>query len=93
MKFKSIWENFRRTRKSTDPNQSTFGKFVDEDMNMDIMDHNQIDILADHMIEANDVIWTNVVGDSGLFIFRRIMLNICAVLILIFLTTPTVKIL
>lgn len=54
------------------------------------MDHEKIHILVDHMIESNDVIWTNVGGDSGLFIFRRIMLNIANILILVFLTTPTV---
>ncbi len=72
-------------------NQSTFGKFYDEDLHLDVMDHDKINILVDHMIEPNDVIWTNVGGDSGLFIFRRIMLNIANILILVFLTTPTVS--
>jgi len=72
-------------------NQSTFGKFYDEDFHLDVMDHDKINILVDHMIEPNDVIWTNVGGDSGLFIFRRIMLNIANILILVFLTTPTVS--
>lgn len=90
MKCNSICENIRSTRKNTDLNQSTFGRFYDEDLHLDIMDHDEIDILVDHMIEPNDVIWTNVGGDSGLFIIRRILLNICTVLILLFLTTPTV---
>jgi hypothetical protein len=77
-------------RKNTDLNQSTFGKFYDEDLQSDIMDHDRIDVLVDHMIEPNDVIWTNVGGDSGLYVFRRLLLNIAAVLILVFLTTPTV---
>ena len=91
MKCTSICENFSRTRKNTDLNQSTFGRFYDEDLHSEMVDHDHIDILVDHMIEPSDVIWTNVCGDSGLYIFRRILLNICTVLILVFLTTPTVK--
>lgn len=89
MKWKSFWDSLPR-RKNTDLNQSTFGRFYDEDLHADMMDNDRIEILVDHMIESNDVIWTNVGGDSGLFIFRRILLNIGTVLILIFLTTPTV---
>ena len=79
-----------KKRSKFDLNTSTtFGKFYEEDLNSEFMDNDKIDILVDHMIEPNDVIWTNVGGDSGLFICRRILLNICAVFILLF-TTPTV---
>ena len=69
---------------------STFGRFEDEDLELEIMDHEKVDILVDQMIEPLDIIWSNIGGDRGLFIFRMIMLTITGIFILLFLSTPTV---
>lgn len=69
---------------------STFGRFEDEDLELEIMDHEKVDLLVDQMIEPLDIIWSNIGGDRGLFISRRIMLSIMAIFILMFLSTPTV---
>ena len=71
---------------------STFGRFEDEDLELEIMDHDKVDLLVDQMIEPLDIIWSNIGGGRGLFICRRIMLNLLAIFILLFLSTPTVKI-
>jgi len=57
------------------------------------MDPSQLDIIVDQMIEPVDIIWTNVGGDRGLYVCRRIFLMTIGLLVLIFLTTPTVNIL
>ena len=59
----------------------------DEENNSLLIDKN-VDILVDQMIEPIDIIWKNVGGDRGLFIFRRIILNILLIILLIFFTTP-----
>ena len=55
-----------------------------------MMDPSQLDIIVDQMIEPVDIIWTNVGGDRGLYVFRRIFVLFVGLLVLIFLTTPTV---
>jgi len=76
---------------------STFQRFNEElqiddleanNLNEDILIYKNVDILVDQMIEPIDIIWKNVGGDRGLFIVRRIILNILLLLLLIFFTTP-----
>ncbi len=69
---------------------STFGKFEDEDLELEIMDHENVDMLVDQMIEPLDIIWLNIGGGRGLFICRRILLSLSTFFILIFLSTPAV---
>lgn len=70
---------------------STFQKFKDEyeeDSDDVKLRNTNVDILVDQLIEPCDIIWENVGGDRGLFICRRIFLNLLMLLILIFFTTP-----
>lgn len=55
-----------------------------------MVDHNKMEIMADYIIEPNDIIWTNMGGERGIYFCRRLLLNFAIVLILLFLTTPTV---
>jgi hypothetical protein len=87
IQMKSIFDNVNNkfNRKMT----STFGKFDDE-LDNEILEIENLDILVDQMIEPEDIIWSNVGGDRGVRICRRILCNIAVVLVLLFLTTPTV---
>jgi len=78
-------------RESIRRSGSTFGRFNDEDdLQQVIMDPNKVEIIVDQLIEPFDIIWTNVGGDRGLFVCRRIIFLTFGILVLIFLTTPTV---
>jgi Uncharacterized integral membrane protein len=37
-----------------------------------------------------DIFWSNMGGSRGFFFFRRLIINVVAILVLIFLTTPAV---
>ncbi len=50
-----------------------------------------IKILVDQMMEPYDIIWTNVGGDRGIYVCRQIIIYFLVILMLIFLTTPTVN--
>ena len=91
IQVKNIVENIKNERRTTKLNTSTFQKFHEDDLELEMMDPEKIDLLVDQLIEPSDIIWTNVGGSRGLFIFRRILCNVVIVLILIFLTTPTVN--
>ena len=75
---------------SADRRNSTFGRFEDEDLELEIMDHENVDLLVDQMIEPLDIIWSNIGGGRGLFICRRIFLSLLGIFILLFLSTPAV---
>ena len=71
---------------------STFGRFSDEgDLQQVIMDPSKVDIMVDQMIEPYNIVWTNVGGDRGMYVCRRILFLTIGLLVLIFLTTPTVS--
>lgn len=97
IKLKSIIENLRRRNYSrnivlSSNNSGTFGKFQDEEiLENDIINQEKINlnIMVDQMIEPFDIIWLNVGGDRGLYIFRRILCNLLLVIILILLTFYT----
>ena len=82
----------RHARMRMSTNKTTFGRFTDED-ETNILDYDKIEIMFDQMLEPLDIIWTNVGGDKGLYVCRRILLNLLAVLMLLFLTTPAVNLL
>ena len=80
--------------------KSTFQKF-NEDYNIGKLEDNyflednneyklkdNMNILVDQIIEPIDIVWVNIGGDKGLFVFRRIILNLSLLLLLIFFTTP-----
>ena len=85
---------FTSTRSRT---TSTFGKYIE----MDIEAERQINtgeysdmvkIVIERANEAMDINWRNITDDGsrGFYICRRLFLNLCAILILVFLSTPTV---
>ena len=47
-----------------------------------------MNILVDQLVEPIDIIWVNIGGDKGLYVFRRIFLNLLLLVLLIFFTTP-----
>ena len=74
---------------------STFQRFYEEDeldnsqMVFNNDNINNLNILIDQMIEPIDIIWENIGGgDRGLFVGRRIILNIVTIALLLFVTTP-----
>ena len=71
---------------------STFGKFVDLDKETEFQSANDEDlqIVMSKASEPVDINWINMGGLRGLYLFRRIILNLVLVLILLFLSTPTV---
>lgn len=66
-----------------------FGKFNDDIMEFENI--KKINILVDQMMEPDDIIWTNIGGNRGIYIFRQIFIYILAFVVLLFLTTPTVN--
>ena len=80
--------------------KSTFQKF-NEDYNIGSLEDNyffeenneieikqNMNILVDQIIEPIDIVWVNIGGDKGLYVFRRIFLNLSLLALLIFFTTP-----
>jgi hypothetical protein len=80
--------------------KSTFQKF-NEDYNVGSLEDNyffeenseyeikeNMNILVDQLIEPIDIVWVNIGGDKGLYVFRRIFLNLSLLALLIFFTTP-----
>ena len=80
--------------------KSTFQKF-NEDYNIGSLEDNyfleenneveikeNMNILFDQLVEPIDIIWVNLGGDKGLYVFRRIFLNLLLLVLLIFFTTP-----
>ena len=46
-------------------------------------------IVIDQASEPIDIIWKNMGGTRGMFLFRRLSLNLLAIFVLVFITTPT----
>ena len=81
-------------------NKSTFQKF-NEEYGIGNLDENYLveenteteikqnmNILVDQLIEPIDIIWVNIGVEKGLYILRRIILNLLLLILLIFFTTP-----
>jgi hypothetical protein len=94
IRMRYLWIDFKRrlTKDKSKRNngESTFRKFEDEDLEVAMMDPDKVHLLVNQMVEPFDIIWGNVGGDRGLYIFRRLLCNVIIILVLIFLTTPTV---
>lgn len=93
VKILSIWDSFRGKNRHVayEGKKSTFQTFKDEindDYILDKSNDGNVNILVDQLIEPCDIIWDNVGGDRGLYICRRIVLNIVMILLLLFFTTP-----
>lgn len=58
--------------------------------NKENFNSDKINILVDSMMEPYDIIWTNIGGNRGIYIFRQILIYLLAFFLLCFLTTPTV---
>lgn len=91
LQLNSLWENVARGSKRRKTDASTFQQFHDEDLEAAIMDPQKLEILVDQMIEPVDIVWTNIGGGRGIYLCRKIICSVVIIIILIFLTTPTVK--
>ena len=70
----------------------SFSRFNEElESTSDRLYPENIKILVDQMMEPYDIIWTNVGGDRGIYVCRQIIIYSFVILMLIFLTTPTVN--
>ncbi len=76
---------------------STFGKYIEMDIETEHQTsperYSDMKIEMEKGNEPLDVNWYNMAdsGGRGFYVCRRLILNVCAVLILIFLSTPTVS--
>jgi hypothetical protein len=66
---------------------STFQKFNDEEA-LDKLRNQTMKIIMTPITHYRDIFWANMGGTRGFFFFRRVVINLVAILILIFLTTP-----
>jgi hypothetical protein len=89
LRLKFLWQDFNK-KINNKKIKSSFRHFDEEDLEVAMMDPDKVHLLVDQMVEPFDIIWTNVGGDRGIYIFRRIICNIVIILVLIFLSTPTV---
>ncbi len=93
LQINSLWESISRGgRRRSKTDASTFQQFHDEDLEAAIMDPQKLEILVDQMIEPVDIVWTNIGGGRGIYVCRKIICSLVILVILIFLTTPTVNI-
>ena len=60
--------------------------FIEENSELEIKQN--MNILVDQLVEPIDIIWVNIGGDKGIYVFRRIFLNLLLLVLLIFFTTP-----
>ena len=60
--------------------------FIEENSELEIKQN--MNILVDQLVEPIDIIWVNIGGDKGIYVFRRIFLNLLLLILLIFFTTP-----
>ncbi len=95
IRLRYFWLDFKKKlskdKSKRNNGESTFRKFDDEDLEVAMMDPDKVHMLVNQMVEPFDIIWGNVGGDRGFYIFRRILCNVVIFLVLIFLTTPTVS--
>lgn len=90
IRMSALWEESKFKRSIKRMQTSTFRKFEDEDLEKEMMDPDKVHLIVDQMIEPFDIIWANIGGDRGLYVFRRIICNFIIFAVLIFFTTPTV---
>jgi len=73
---------FRRSMRT-----STFMKFEDETENI-VEKYSKVELFMKEAPESLDIIWRNMGGSRGMFLYRRILTIGSALVILFFLTTP-----
>ncbi len=93
----SIRERCKACFTATRPRMtSTFGKYIEMDLETEHQTnpekYSDMKIEMERAHEPMDVNWRNISdgGSRGFYVCRRLFLNLCAILILIFLSTPTV---
>lgn len=50
--------------------------------------YNETVLVVSKVTEPSDILWKNMTGVRGLFIFRRIVLTIVCILIILFISSP-----
>ena len=55
--------------------------FIEENSELEIKQN--MNILVDQLVEPIDIIWVNIGGDKGIYVFRRIFLNLLLLVLLI----------
>ena len=60
IQIKTLWQDIVKRPKMRERLSSTFQKFEDEDLEVAMMDPEDVDLLADQMVEPFDIIWTNI---------------------------------
>jgi len=105
LRLESIFDWIKSLFKSLRNREKSFRKFNDdildaennngnnknnESGNNNNVNSGKINILVDQMMEPYDIIWTNIGGNRGIYIFRQILIYVMVFVVLFFLTTPTV---
>ena len=71
--------------------KSTLFKFSDNDDDEELIDmYKDAILIAKPATEPADILWKNMKGSRGLFLFRRFALFIFGILIIIFVSSPAV---
>lgn len=69
---------------------STFSKLDTLDDYDAAQKYSEAVIIMSKSAEPTDIVWQNMKGKRGLFIFRRLFIFICCFLIIIFVSSPAV---
>ena len=77
--------NISETLNNNDLNNNGNNK-NNESGNNNNVNSGKINILVDQMMEPYDIIWTNIGGNRGIYIFRQILIYVMVFVVLFFLT-------
>ncbi len=70
-------------------NKSTFDKFEDNDLYYAEGRAEDQVLIMQTASEPVDILWKNLGGSRGVFVIRRILLNLLSIIVILFITTPT----
>ena len=82
---------FKKTSSIRNRSKSTLFKYSDRDDDEELREMYKDSILiARPATEPSDILWKNMRGQRGLFLFRRLAIFILGILIIIFVSSPAV---